>query len=81
MDLNRLWNEPTVIAGAIRAIILAAVAFGLGWTGEQIAALMFAVEAILTVFNRSLVTPNHLAERRVADGLSPTDTSTPNNKQ
>jgi hypothetical protein len=70
--LNRLLNEPTVIAGAIRSIIIAAAAFGLNWSAEQIAALMLAVEAILTVINRALVTPNQLAEARVAAGGSPT---------
>jgi hypothetical protein len=70
--MNRLLNEPTVIAGAIRAIILAGTAFGLQWSAEQVAALMFAVEAVLTVINRALVTPNQLAEARVAAGGSPT---------
>ena len=70
--MNRLLNEPTLIAGAIRAIILALTAFGFDLTGEQIAALMLAVEAVLTLVNRALVTPNQLAEARVAAGGSPT---------
>lgn len=52
-----LGREPAVIAGAIRAIVLLAVAFGLHWTPEQIAALMLAVEAVLTVIVRQSVTP------------------------
>lgn len=48
--------EPAVIAGAIRAIILCAVAFGLKWSADQIAALMLAVEAVLTLVVRQTVT-------------------------
>lgn len=55
MSLNR---EPAVIAAAVRAIILAATAFGLGWTAEQVAAVMLAVEAVLAVAVRQSVTPN-----------------------
>ena len=53
MDRPNLWGrEPALIAGAVRAIILAAVAFGLRWTPEQIGALMLALEAVLTVLVR-----------------------------
>lgn len=71
MTLNRLLNEPALIAGAIRAIIFCAVAFGLGWTTQQIGAVMLAVEAVLTLATRSLVTPNQLAEARVDAGGRP----------
>lgn len=50
-------TEPVALAAAVRAIILAFVAFGLEWTPEQVAALMLAVEAVLAVFVRSKVTP------------------------
>lgn len=69
---QRLLNEPTLISGAIRAVILCAVAFGLNWTAEQVAALMLALEAVLTAVNRAVVTPNQLAEYRVSQGYSPT---------
>lgn len=69
--MNRLLNEPILIATAIRAVILAAIGFGLDWTGEQVAQVMLAVEAV-TALVRQLVTPNQLAEQRVAEGLSPT---------
>lgn len=52
-----MWKEPVAIAAAIRAVLLAAVAFGLKWTPEQIAALMIAVEAVLAVVTRQSVTP------------------------
>ena len=70
--MGRLLNEPVLIGGAIRAVILAAVAFGLDVTPEQLAALMLAVETVLALVTRALVTPNQLAEARVAEGLSPT---------
>lgn len=50
------WNaEPVALAAAIRAVILCAVAFGLKWTPEQIAAVMLAVEAVLTLITRQAV--------------------------
>ena len=62
MTLNR---EPALIAAAVRACVLAATAFGLEWTGEQVAALMLAVEAVLAVFVRQSVTPNVDVRSRV----------------
>ena len=70
--MSRLLNEPVMIAAAIRAVILAAVSFGLNVTAEQTATLMVAVESVLALVTRSLVTPNQLAEARVAAGGSPT---------
>lgn len=55
--MNAILREPTLIAGAVRAVILAAVAFGLRMEPEQIGALMLAVEAVLTLVNRAYVTP------------------------
>lgn len=72
MDFGRLLNEPALLAGTIRAVILAGTAFGLNWTAEQIASVMLAVEAVLTLATRALVTPNQLAEARVDAGLRPT---------
>lgn len=69
--MSRLLNEPVLIAAAIRAVILAGTAFGLNWTGKQVAQVMLAVEAV-TALTRQLVTPNKLAEERVAEGRSPT---------
>lgn len=71
MQLSRLLNEPTVIAGAIRAVILAVTAFGVQLTAEQIAATMLAVEAVLTLITRALVVPVALGEQRQALGLNP----------
>jgi hypothetical protein len=70
--MRRLLNEPVLIAAALRAVILAAVAFGLNVTAEQVATLMVAVEAVLALVTRALVTPNPLAEARVRMGGRPT---------
>jgi len=70
--LQRIFNEPVMIGGAIRAILLAFMAFGTHITPEQLAAVMLAVEAVLALVTRALVTPNQLAEQRVALGGSPT---------
>lgn len=61
----------------MRAVILAAMAFGTSITPEQLAALMMAVEAVLALLTRAIVTPNQLAEARVAAGGSPTKTMDP----
>lgn len=50
-------REPVAIAAAVRAVILAATAFGLEWTAEQIASVMLAVEAVLALLVRQRVTP------------------------
>lgn len=55
--MKNLRFEPVAVAAAIRAVLLAAVAFGLSWTVEQIAAFMIAVEAVFAVVTRSKVTP------------------------
>jgi hypothetical protein len=59
-----MWNwianvEPVAVSAAVRAVILCATAFGLGWTAEQVAAIMLAVEAVLGLFVRSRVTPSN----------------------
>lgn len=52
-----MFNEPVAIAAALRAVLLAAMAFGLKMSADQMAAVMVAVEAILALFVRSKVTP------------------------
>lgn len=49
--------EPVAIAALIRAVILCAVAFGLQWTADQIAAVMLVVELTVALITRSKVTP------------------------
>lgn len=50
-------TEPVAIAAAVRAVLVAAVAFGLDFTGEQVAALVVAIELVLGLLVRSQVTP------------------------
>lgn len=66
-------REPALIAGAIRAIILLGVSFGLNVTEEQLVTIMLAVEAILTLITRQVSTPT--AAPRLAPGtvVQPTD--------
>ena len=54
---ERLLKEPVMIAAAIRAVLVAAMAFGLDLSPEQMAALMVAVEAVLALVVRALVSP------------------------
>lgn len=50
-------TEPVVLTAAVRAVILAVIAFGLNISAEQVAAVMLAVEAVLAVVVRAKVTP------------------------
>jgi hypothetical protein len=70
--VSRLFNEPVLLAAAIRAVIYVAISFGAHITQEQLATIMVAVEGVTALITRTLVTPNQLAERRVALGGSPT---------
>ena len=65
--VNRILREPVLIIGAIESVLLAAVAFGLNWDGEQIAAFMIAVTAILSFVARAFSTPVH--DPRGIDGF------------
>ena len=73
MDPKRLLNEPVLIGAAIRLSLIAAIAFGLPMTEQQMLALMAALEAVLALVTRALVTPNQLAEARVDAGNRPTE--------
>lgn len=52
-----LFGEPVAIVNAVRLMVLAGMAFGLKITMPQLVAVMAALEAVLTVFTRSRVTP------------------------
>lgn len=69
---KRMMNEPVALSAALRAVMLAGMAFGLHLTVAQLAAVMLAVEMVLALLTRANVTPNQLAEQRVALGGSPT---------
>lgn len=72
MELSRVFNEPVMLASAVRAVILAVASFGFPMTTEQIATTMFAVEALLAVLTRAVVVPVKLVEERIEAGVSPT---------
>lgn len=57
MNLSR---EPIAIANAVRLCLLAGVTFGLHLSDVQLVASMAALEAVLTVFARSRVTPTEV---------------------
>ncbi|MFZ5875165.1 MAG: hypothetical protein ACOYXU_02035, partial [Nitrospirota bacterium] len=51
-------REPIAVVNAVRLVLLAAIAFGLHLTDVQLVASMAALEAVLTLFTRSRVTPS-----------------------
>ena len=75
--MTSIWSSivanPVKLAGALRAIILCAVSFGLRWTPEQIGATMLAVEAVLGIFTVQTTTPNS----KVDTSVTVTRTSAP----
>lgn len=65
-------REPAAIAGAVQAIF--AMCVGLGWlhlTDQQIALILFALTAVLTLFVRQSVVPVQLGRERQAEGKDP----------
>lgn len=56
-------NEPVALAAAVRAVLLAVMAFGVGLTAAQVAAVGIAVELVAGLFVRARVVPNgHIIE-------------------
>ena len=70
--MNRLLNEPVLIASLVQSAIGAGIAFGLKVTPEQLAAVLALTGTLLAVLARVFVTPNQLAEARVTAGGRPT---------
>ncbi len=71
--MKRLLNEPVALAATVQSL----VGFGIimGWihmTDAQTGSLMIAINAVLGLGVRALVTPNQLAEARVDAGGRPT---------
>lgn len=52
-----LGNEPVLVLGFLRAIVVLAVAFGLSLTPEQMAAVYLVMELALSLVARQRVTP------------------------
>lgn len=57
MNLPFVRTEPVLLAAAVRALFVAAVAFGANLSGEQIAAVVAAIEIVGALFVRPQVTP------------------------
>ncbi len=54
----RFREEPVITVGLFRALITMLVGFGLGWSGEQVALMVAAIEAVTVYVSRRKVTPN-----------------------
>jgi hypothetical protein len=50
-------TEPVAIAAAVRAVLIAVMAFGVGLTAVQVAAVAIAVELVAALFVRARVVP------------------------
>lgn len=55
--LDIIRHEPVLVTTFVAAALNAAVLFGLPWTVEQRAGAMVAVNALLAIVARALVTP------------------------
>jgi microsomal dipeptidase-like Zn-dependent dipeptidase len=51
-------EEPTLLADAVRMVLLAFILIGLNLSDEAVLGIVAAVGAVLTVINRAMVTPN-----------------------
>jgi hypothetical protein len=69
---RRLLNEPALLSALVNTALVALIAFGVTLTDAQMVAVMGFVNTVLAVAVRTMVTPNQLAEARVAAGVSPT---------
>lgn len=55
--LDRIRDEPVLVAALVQAALGLLLAFGVGLTEEQVAAIMTATGALLALFVRSKVVP------------------------
>ena len=53
----RVTQEPVMTLAIVQAALALAVSFGLGWTGEQVGAVVALSAAVLGWIARSRVTP------------------------
>lgn len=54
---NRITKEPVMTLAIVQATLALAVSFGLGWSGEQVGAVVAFSAAILGWVARTQVTP------------------------
>jgi hypothetical protein len=69
--MGRIFNEPVLLAGAIRAVLYSAMLFGLNITEQQLGGVILAVEAVSALITRTFVTSEKLINERVAEGRHP----------
>lgn len=55
--LERIKNEPALVAGLVQAALALAVAFGLHLSSEQVAAILGVTGAVLALVVRGRVVP------------------------
>ena len=54
---DRVSAEPVLVLGVVQMTLSLAISFGLGWTGEQVGAVVAFSAAILSLVARSKVSP------------------------
>jgi hypothetical protein len=57
--IDRIRNEPALIAGLVQAVLGLLLAFGLKLSIEQVGAIMAVTAAVLAFVVRSVVTPTN----------------------
>lgn len=57
--LERIKDEPALVAAVVQAVLALVVAFGLPLTDEQVGAILALSAAVLGLFVRSKVVPQH----------------------
>jgi hypothetical protein len=55
--LERIRNEPALVAGAVQAVLGLALAFGVDLSNEQVGAILAGTAAALAFIVRAKVTP------------------------
>lgn len=57
--LERIKDEPALVAAVVQAVLALVVAFGLPLTDEQVGAILALSAAVLGLFVRAKVVPQH----------------------
>lgn len=70
--LRRILNEPVMFVSVVQSGFALAIGFGMDITKEQLVLIVAFTGTVLAFLARAFVTPNKLAEERVAAGGSPT---------
>lgn len=71
-----LAGEPALLSTAIRSSMLAAIAFGLDWSGEAVAAAAIAVESWTALLTRVFAVPSREVAATVRAAVDARDRET-----